>query len=394
MSLPWPNWTRAEWERRLAVAEPRHAGDVEGHPFYGNQWTGYHGTRGELAEKIKREGLQLTDGRVYVSTDEAEALSYAMSRTGPEEKEVALVVVKPEARKYFERRKMTASYFKSVQTIPPDLIKEVRLYDRQALLDQPELLKHSPVRVLEEGYFYVVLLPEMRQLGAQPGHEFYGNQWTAAFAFKTREDADAWGKTTQTWVAGMSQAEKRALDYYTVNVGINEALRAGKPLDEAKVWGTQEQAATIGRMSEADALPGLDSLFAKPEAVLKEDVVTHRAWSGRGKPSGKDVGQTFVDKGFVSTAMADSETNVFHTDPNTGKSRDAVITEIRVPKGSRALYVGTRPVGEDWYSSSSELLLNRNTRFRVLSTDKQPGKRYSKHSLVGNAKHVVLEVVS
>ena len=135
------------------------------------------------------------------------------------------------------------------------------------------------------------------------------------------------------------------------------------------------------------------SIFAKPEAVLQEDVVTHRAWFGRGKPSGKDVGQTFVDKGFVSTALAVAETENFHTNPNTGKSMDAVSVEIMVPKGSRALYLGVLPKGKDWYNNNSELLLNRNTRFRVVSTDKKPGKRYSKYSLVGNAKHVVLEVL-
>jgi len=43
MSLPWPDWSREEWQRRLASPEPRDAGAVEGHPFYGNQWTDGHG---------------------------------------------------------------------------------------------------------------------------------------------------------------------------------------------------------------------------------------------------------------------------------------------------------------------------------------------------------------
>lgn len=36
MSIPWPNWTREEWEEKLGM---RALGDKPGHVFHGNQWT-------------------------------------------------------------------------------------------------------------------------------------------------------------------------------------------------------------------------------------------------------------------------------------------------------------------------------------------------------------------
>lgn len=46
MSLPWPDWSPAEWRRRLKMA-PSTLGDYEGHPFHGNQYTGGSSLRAE-----------------------------------------------------------------------------------------------------------------------------------------------------------------------------------------------------------------------------------------------------------------------------------------------------------------------------------------------------------
>jgi hypothetical protein len=47
MSLPWPNWTEAEWRRRLGMSDVAKggpgSGDRPGHDFRGNQYTGGRG---------------------------------------------------------------------------------------------------------------------------------------------------------------------------------------------------------------------------------------------------------------------------------------------------------------------------------------------------------------
>ena len=77
----------------------------------------------------------------------------------------------------------------------------------------------------------------------------------------------------------------------------------------------------------------------------------------------------------MSTALDRNEIEVFRADPNTGKVR-GIDVEIRVRRGTRAIYLGTKPAGADWYADSTELLINRGTRYRVLEVDEsRPRKR-------------------
>lgn len=187
--------------------------------------------------------------------------------------------------------------------------------------------------------------------------------------FSSKESADAWGRGTQGWASAMTDAQDRSIGHYTTYVGINDALR-----------GNRKYETSFTGVEGIDPIAEIDGLFAHPDAVLKEPVTVYRAWRGTG-PSKKEVGSTFRDKGFTSTALHRGEIYDFFGE---GRSRGTEV-EIRVPAGTRALYLGTKPDGKSWFANSSELLINRGTRYRVLETDKNVN--------AGRARRVVLEVV-
>jgi len=69
------------------------------------------------------------------------------------------------------------------------------------------------------------------------------------------------------------------------------------------------------------------------------------------------VGDTFSDKGFVSTSLSKEAIN-YH---NSHK------LEMLVPKGSKAVYVV--PVSVHNKEGEEEVVLNRNSKFRVVAVD-------------------------
>lgn len=78
-----------------------------------------------------------------------------------------------------------------------------------------------------------------------------------------------------------------------------------------------------------------------------------------------EIGQTFTDPSFVSSSLlpeiaAERPSNVFAT--------------IRVPAGTPAIYLGEPGRGLPGYEH--EILLRRNTRFRVLSKTMRGGKLF------------------
>lgn len=135
-------------------------------------------------------------------------------------------------------------------------------------------------------------------------------------------------------------------EYYA---DINYALRQGNPIEEGSI---------VGRNIE-----GLDEAFKRAPNVPENLIVN------RGIPSsviaGLNKGDVFQDKGFVSTTIS----------PKTQFGNTQV--EIRVPKGSKGIYVASISA----YDTEYELLLNRGTKFRVVDTNPP-----------GNA-HMILEVV-
>ena len=104
----------------------------------------------------------------------------------------------------------------------------------------------------------------------------------------------------------------------------------------------------------------LDDLF-KNAAVTTEDIVVHRVSGTKFSP---DVGKTFTDKGFVSTAAGKN--------PPTGILEAGKIAEefvITIPKGTPIVTVESVLIGE---IQELEILLGRGTTFRVT---KKAGKK-------------------
>jgi len=220
----------------------------------------------------------------------------------------------------------------------------------------------------------------------------------------------------QSWADDMDEREIEGVHKYTIQVGVNDDLRGGKPPSEDDtVFGAERlptnepfldpkgkqylddngkpmfKTRAGNGITDKESVAALDKAMKHDSAVLKEGVVVHRAWSGSG--ANKEVGKVFTDKGFTSTAVVKSEIGDFAA--TYGNNQTTV--EIRVPKGARAIYLGKdkSPVERSWdekkgrlhnrwYAGSTELLLDRGTRYRVISSDKTGGTR---------ARHVVLEVV-
>lgn len=96
----------------------------------------------------------------------------------------------------------------------------------------------------------------------------------------------------------------------------------------------------------------IDGLDAACENEIGEDVVVYRSM----KPTDLDIGDEFVDKGYVSTSLDKNVAATF---------RHGILARIYVPKGSKGVFLGHVPVGmnrNEW-----EVLLARQTKFRVLN---------------------------
>ena len=204
----------------------------------------------------------------------------------------------------------------------------------------------------------------------RPGER--GGSGDGGRSFSSKEEADSWGEGTQSWAENLSQEQLGAISHYTWSVGINDDLRSGKGPDRTEAYraqvrpGDPSDDSNFRTFSRAEHLELLDSVFAKSDAVLPESVVTHRAWTGmKDQFAEMQEGDEFVDLGFTSTALSKGEIKDF-------SGRKSAKLEIHVPKGTKAIYLGTigKNVtkalrGRSWMAESSELLLNRGTRFRM-----------------------------
>jgi len=146
----------------------------------------------------------------------------------------------------------------------------------------------------------------------------------------------------------LTPREKAVVGYYTEegSRAINLALRAGKTPEDVHGWKIVES---------------LDS--ATMSGTLTKDTVLYRGLHGDNPISKLNVGDEFVDRGYVSTTsaknIADRFVNVFKS-PDTEHKRDGDFVQVRLPKGAHVLATNDlNHLGEDEY------LLPRGTRFRV-----------------------------
>lgn len=152
--------------------------------------------------------------------------------------------------------------------------------------------------------------------------------------------------------------EELAIEMYTGQyyMLINGYLRHPTQEEPQKI--VQEQIAAI------------DTLMARPEAVVQEGFAVVRAYRKSGLFADKPVGTRFIDRGFVSTTVnlelcllsfVDGKV-VF--DPERPPSRSHFVA-ILVPPGVRGVYI------DEWsvHSIEDEFLLDRGQTFEVVQND-------------------------
>jgi ADP-ribosyltransferase exoenzyme len=111
-------------------------------------------------------------------------------------------------------------------------------------------------------------------------------------------------------------------------------------------------------------IAGMDAAFAEVPP-LTQSIVLGRKMKGNGpfpqNPPPMEPGAVFTDKGFVSTSK---DPGVWYGD---------VHMEIRVPAGKKALDLNHTTGSQ--HPSEKEVVLPRNSKFRVISDTHSPGKR-------------------
>lgn len=178
--------------------------------------------------------------------------------------------------------------------------------------------------------------------------------------------AKTWSNTEQADSVLISQSnvkrndiendERIAIDYYQDVSGyksINNALRSGNKTDLA---------------SEESNIKALDRLI-KYSGGVKENLIVHRGMVvAKGSESKKLVdnwepGKIFRELGYMSTTV---DNNVIKNFMEVGPKETAVNITIRAPKGTKGVYMNAvAPKNE--FTEERELLLARNTQYRVLS---------------------------
>lgn len=159
----------------------------------------------------------------------------------------------------------------------------------------------------------------------------------------TREEIQDMQEGSNAVFFNAPQEERVSLFKYTVSLGgkLNKYLSNQIP-----------------KFKEAEeAINAIDSLISKYK--LTEDIITYKGTSEEYYEDAK-IGERITIPVYLSTSLSEETANHF-----SDKNKDPVVLEIRVPKGSNCLYIGDNT----GYDFESELLLGRNTKFKVV--DKQ-----------------------
>lgn len=102
-------------------------------------------------------------------------------------------------------------------------------------------------------------------------------------------------------------------------------------------------------------LANLDSVISKN--VISEDVVVYRGLGDGFDANKLSVGDSFMDKGYTSTSMLPDGVAEFNYQTEL---------QIALPKGTNAVPMNTALRGKAERPSERELLLGRNSKFRVV----------------------------
>jgi SPP1 gp7 family putative phage head morphogenesis protein len=127
-------------------------------------------------------------------------------------------------------------------------------------------------------------------------------------------------------------------------IDVNKALRAPEALPKK------------ARAVAEEKVLQLDALLDKA-GPMKESVTVHRAFMlGPVDDVQALVGDSFTDRGFMSSSALPNVVDRF------AKDDGSAIAEIIVPRGARAMYVGS--VGK--HANEAEVLLGRGSKFKII----------------------------
>jgi len=182
-----------------------------------------------------------------------------------------------------------------------------------------------------------------------------------AKGFASAQEARDWAASHWPGPEGYTPAQLAALRSYTGSgyAPINSTLRSSK--------GKRTTKAIRDLDSAMDAAPRVpeDITVVRNTSLRQLGITTARA-----DPK-TAVGKEFVDHGYLSTSVN-----------RRGAMQGEVRMEIRVPKGSRGVYVSgsggpkSSKIISDYGGGESELLLDRGSRLQIVSVVKS-GKRWT-----------------
>lgn len=192
--------------------------------------------------------------------------------------------------------------------------------------------------------------------GEAAGHPFRGNQWTGS----------AGGEESMS-VPDLSENERKAIeDYKNSSLKVNRDARSGNETDTTRALDSAIQKSTLS--TNATVLRGINPNPDRSPLPTRENEE-----SGRMEFLSDYTGMEFSDSGFISTTFSKDIANDFVIPGH------AIVFEIDVPRGSKALYIS----GIKEYSGKDnehELLLPRNTKFSVVGDSTANGTRTIKVS--------------
>lgn len=132
------------------------------------------------------------------------------------------------------------------------------------------------------------------------------------------------------------------------------------------------------------ALTGMDAMQRHPKSVLRDDIAVergisdpHKVFGDAWQSEGSNVGLTWRDRAFVATTHDHSVVHHF-----TGGEGSGVRMRILVPKGTRAVAIGSHGTRPD-YAWEREIVLDRGQRYRIMAD----------HGLVDGVRTVDVEVL-
>lgn len=160
------------------------------------------------------------------------------------------------------------------------------------------------------------------------------------------EPGDKLRGSSSVWQRKLNAPERNAVKDYTESSSkVNTALRRGTPV------------------ANKDQVEHIDNAISK--YTVKEDMTVYRAMVKPGHVI--EPGQTFTDRGYPSTSVDQGVAMKFYASAD-----NHVLMRVKIPTGKHAAPIN----GFSDYPTEQEVLLPRNTTFRVTNVSKVFNPKY------------------